>query len=79
MHFQDVVGLAGVLMIIVAYFFLQTGRMSAEKIAYSLMNAIGAAMIIYSLLFKWNLSAFVMEGTWLILSVYGMIKSWKKK
>jgi hypothetical protein len=76
MSYPDIIGLLGVLIIIIAYFYLQVGRMQAEQIAYSFLNALGAAMIIFSLIFKWNLSSFVMEGTWFLLSCYGLVKSW---
>ncbi|MCD6046918.1 MAG: hypothetical protein K0S08_565 [Gammaproteobacteria bacterium] len=76
MSYPDIIGLLGVLIIIVAYFYLQVGRMQAEQIAYSFLNALGAAMIIFSLIFKWNLSSFVMEGTWFLLSCYGLVKAW---
>lgn len=78
MGITDLIGLVGVLLVVIAYFFLQTSRWASTSLAYSGFNALGAAMIVYSLLFKWNLSAFVMEGTWLLLSLYGVWKAVKK-
>lgn len=74
MHFPDLIGLLGVIIIIIAYFYLQVGKMTADHLWYSALNAVGSAMIIYSLFFKWNLSAFAMEGTWFLLSCYGVFK-----
>lgn len=79
MHSPDMIGLVGVLLVIIAYFLLQTDRMKAGNILYSALNAVGSAMIIYSLFFKWNLSAFAMEGIWLLLSLYGVVKSFRLK
>lgn len=75
MTFPDIIGLVGVLLILIVYFLLQIERITAHSIAYSLYNAIGALMIIYSLIYKWNLSSFAMEGTWFLLSLYGLYRA----
>ena len=77
MHFLDCFGLIGVLITLIAYFLLQTERLPSTGICYSLLNTIGSALIIYTLLYHWNLSAFLMEGSWLLLSAYGVIKAWR--
>ena len=47
----DFVGTAGVIIILVTYFLLQTARLSSTDVSYSLLNLIGAALIALSLLF----------------------------
>ena len=79
MHIPDIIGLLGVLLVLIAYFFLQTKRLAAESMSFSLYNTIGSVMILYSLIHKWNLSAFAMEGAWLLLSMYGVWKAFKKQ
>ena len=44
-----------------------------------LMNAVGALFVLVSLLYAFNLSAFLMELAWLIVSVYGILRGRKKR
>ena len=71
---HDVLGNIGVLLILGTYAALQTGRIAADAMAYSVCNALGAGMISLSLLFEFNLSAFVVESAWVAVSVYGIIR-----
>ncbi len=74
---HDVVGAIGVTLIVVTYFALQAGRL-ATGLRYSLLNGIGAAMILYSLIFDFNLAAFLVEFFWLVISVYGIYRSLRR-
>jgi len=73
-HWFDLVGTVGVLLIIVAYALLQLDRLSSTAVSFSLLNAAGAGLIIVSLLFSFNLSAFMMEFFWFVLSLFGAIR-----
>jgi hypothetical protein len=42
-----------------------------RRLAYSLLNAIGAGLIVVSLLFDFNLSALLMEVFWVLISFVG--------
>jgi paired small multidrug resistance pump len=74
-HWYDIAGTTGVGLIVIAYLLLQLHRLQAEDILYLALNAIGAALVIVSLLYVFNLSAFVMEAFWLLISVFGLIKT----
>ena len=74
-RWYDVVGLAGVGLIILAYLLLQIERMSARDLSYSVINLVGAALITVSLLFAFNLSAFVIEIIWILISLIGIRKA----
>ncbi len=73
-EWYDYVGTTGVVLILVAYFLLQTERLSSTTLLYSLLNLIGAAFIAISLLFDFNLSAFIIELFWIAISIYGIMK-----
>jgi hypothetical protein len=75
---HDVVGNLGVVTILGTYLALQIGRLDARSPAYSALNAIGAGSITISLLFEFNLSAFLVEAAWTIVSLYGLARSWPK-
>jgi hypothetical protein len=68
------VGTVGVLLIIVAYALLQLDKLSSSAVSFSLLNAAGAGLIIVSLLFNFNLSAFMMESFWFMLSFLGAVR-----
>ena len=73
-HWFDLVGTVGVLLIIVAYALLQLDKLSSSAVSFSLLNAAGAGLIIVSLLFYFNLSAFMMEFFWFVLSLFGAVR-----
>lgn len=70
----DLVGLAGVVVILYAYLMLQLDRMEEDELGYSLLNAIGALAVLVSLLFEFNLSAVLMEGSWFLVSLIGIAR-----
>lgn len=69
---SDILGTVGVAVIIVAYFLLQTGRLRSEQLAYSVMNGVGAVLILISLYYAFNFPSFVVEFFWLLISLYGI-------
>ena len=75
---HDLLGNAGFLCIIGSYLWLQLGRTTGQTRTYSLVNAIGAALILVSLYFEFNLSAVLVEVFWLIISLLGLIISLRK-
>jgi hypothetical protein len=70
----DIIGLLGVIMTLVAYFLLQVSILKIDDILYSAINALGSLLILYSLLFHWNLSCFVIESSWLAISLFGTFR-----
>ena len=70
----DIAGNVGVAMMVLAYLLLQTGKLRMNDLRYLLMNIIGAALVLISLLYSFNLSAFLVEVFWLLISLFGLIK-----
>lgn len=70
----DFVGNVGVLLMVIAYLLLQLEKLSSSSINYLLLNVAGAVLVIVSLMFRFNLSAFLMEAFWLVISLYGLAK-----
>ena len=71
----DFLGNVGVLLILLSYLLLQMKKIKSQSMYYSLMNAAGAILILVSLYYNFNLSAFVMEIFWLLISLYGLWQS----
>ena len=74
-HLSDMVGFIGVLLIVVAYLLLQLDKLPSSSPKYSLLNAGGALLIIVSLIFAFNLSAFIVEVFWFLISLMGLWRS----
>lgn len=68
----DLVGIIGVVIIVVAYLLLQLERLKSTSLIYSVMNAVGASMIVASLIVDFNLSALLMEVFWVLISFIGI-------
>ena len=79
MHWYDWAGLFGVALILFAYFLLQAGRMRGDALVHQLLNAAGASLVLISLLYAFNLSAFLMELAWLAVSIYGMVRGMRAR
>ena len=74
-HLFDLAGFIGVLLIVVAYLLLQLDKLPSSSPKYSLLNAGGALLIIVSLIFAFNLSAFIVEAFWFLISLLGLSRS----
>jgi hypothetical protein len=70
----NVLGLGGVLTMLVAYFLLQQGKLTAHQPLYLWMNFLGGIAVILSLFWDWNLPAFMMEVAWVLISAYGLVR-----
>ena len=76
---HNAVGFIGSALIILAYLLLQTGKLSSEQIAYSVINLIGASCVIFSLSFNFNGSAFALEVFWVLISIVGIVRIASKR
>jgi hypothetical protein len=70
----DIGGLVGVVLILLAYALVQLGRLKMDTVPALLMNLAGASLVLVSLVFRFNLAAFVVEAAWALLSLFGLIK-----
>ncbi|MCJ0825138.1 hypothetical protein MQC88_04070 [Luteimonas sp. 50] len=75
----DWVGIAGTLMVLGAFALLQAGRVSGTGIVYQLLNLFGAGGVLLSLLGTFNVSVFLLEATWVLISGYGIARSVKAR
>ncbi len=76
-QWHDLIGNAGVVAILATYALVQLDRMAVRDLSYSLLNALGAVFILVSLMFDFNLSSFVIEVVWLVISVYAIVRRWR--
>lgn len=76
---MDIVGNIGVVVLVLTYLMLQLNRLSPAGLAYSVLNAVGAGLIVVSLLFDFNLSALVIEVFWVLISLIGIYRYFRLK
>ncbi len=74
----DIVGGLGVAMTLFAYIALQMKKIAAHDLLYLSLNLFGSIFIIYSLVYSWNLYAFIVELVWGLISLYGLYQHVKK-
>jgi hypothetical protein len=48
--------------------------MRSDQVAWPVLNGLGAALVMASLLVEFNLGAFVLECFWLVISVIGLVR-----
>jgi hypothetical protein len=68
-------GVVGVVIILVAYVGVQLHRLDAVGAPALFLNFLGASLILVSLAYDFNLSAVLMEGSWALISLAGLIRA----
>lgn len=71
---HDFVGNIGVALIVLTYAGIQTGKLLPDNLWYSVANGAGALLIMISLMVDFNLSSFIIECVWLLVSAYGLFR-----
>ena len=74
----DFVGNIGVVLMMVAYLLLQLNKLN-NGLVYSVVNAVGASLVILSLLTNFNFSAFLMEAFWVLIGIVGIVRHLRSK
>lgn len=70
----DIIGIAGMFCILIAYFLLQKGRMKPNGYDYLLTNLTGSVLLLISLLRHWNLAALLLQAAFSLITLYGLYK-----
>ena len=79
MQYNDIIGTIGVGLILLAYFLNTAKMLERNKRAFYVMNIIGAALACYASLLIDYFPFVVMEGTWTLVSIYGLMKTMRIK
>ena len=74
MTVPDVVGIVGVICYQVAYGGLQLGKFHHKNLTYIGLNIMGPSCLLFSLIFAFNLAAFITQVLWLTLTIVGFVK-----
>jgi hypothetical protein len=77
MNYNDIIGTVGVGLILLAYFFNTIGWLNGKTKQFFLLNIIGAGLACYA---SWLIDYWpfiILEGTWVVVSIVGVIKNSK--
>ncbi len=75
----NLTGIGGVGLIVIAFFLIQTGKITSTDMLYPVLNLVGASMHLISLYRFYNLPSVVIEIFWIAISVYGIYKIKRQK
>ncbi len=75
----EAIGVVGALTIVGAYFWVSSGRVDGTNPAFNLINLAGAGMILFSLAFRPNTGAIVLEIIWVIVAAAALVNWWRNR
>lgn len=79
MQYNDIIGSVGVGLILIAYFLNTTKLIQQEGKLYYVLNVIGAAIAAYASYLIQYWPFVILETTWTLVSIYGLMKTMKIK
>lgn len=79
MNTNDLIGTIGVGLILLAYFLNIFSLIKKEGILFYVMNIVGASIACFASILISYWPFIILEGTWAIVSVVGLLKSLPKK
>ena len=74
MTYNDIIGSIGVGLILYAYYLNTAKLIPQEGMLYFVLNIIGAAIACFASLLISYMPFVILEGTWTLVSIYGLMK-----
>jgi hypothetical protein len=71
--YHNFIGIFGVVLVLLAYCFMQLGQIRHDSVCFSAVNSLGSLFILVSLYFDRNLASIIIEVSWLVISLLGTI------
>ncbi|MBP9865064.1 MAG: hypothetical protein KBC91_01530 [Candidatus Omnitrophica bacterium] len=76
---DQVAGLLGAAMVLIAYFFMQTGFLKNTAYPFLILNLLGGALLFIASAVTGQLGLILLEGTWTAISAYAIMKRLKQE
>lgn len=73
-EYANAVGIVGVVFTLTAYYLLNVNKLSSTSMVYLLLNCMGSTLVLFSLMFHWNLSSVITESAWISISLVGVYR-----
>ena len=74
---QQLVSVAGALMILAAYAAYQNGRLGREDVSYNLLNILGSGLLTWVAVVDRRWGFILLESVWALLSVPPLLSAWR--
>ncbi|MBO8159588.1 hypothetical protein [Thermosyntropha sp.] len=74
----QIISVFGAVLVLAAFALLQLGKISNESHLYNFMNFFGAGILALIAAIEAQWGFLLLEGTWTLVSIYALIKFWKK-
>ena len=75
----DIIGFIGVAILLIAYFLNLNNKLEKDSLIYLQLNFIGAGLACLASVLMNYLPFIILEGSWTMVSAFGIIKSLKHK
>ena len=79
MNTTDIIGFIGVTILLIAYFLNLTDKIGKDSLAYLQMNFFGAGLACLASVLMRYLPFIILEGSWTIISAFGILKYVRQK
>lgn len=76
---SDVVGNIGVVLLLLTLYLNVEGKIDSKGLVYNLSNLLVAILLTINLIYKPNLSSFIIEFFWAGISIKGIINYYRQK
>lgn len=74
MPIDQLVQIAGSLLVLAAFVGAQRGRLAADAVSYLLLNVVGSATLAVLALIESQWGFLLLEGVWAIVSAHGLLR-----
>jgi hypothetical protein len=71
---RQLASFVGALLILTAYVGHQLNWMDSRRPTYNIMNAVGSAVLAYIAFHPFQIGFVVLEVTWVVISLYAMVR-----
>lgn len=79
MTLPTIIGFAGVVVVLITYGLLASGRLSNNDWRYPVLNIIGTLGIVVSIFEEWSLPSMVSQLVWIAISIVGIMRIARSK
>lgn len=74
----DAIGICGSILFIAAFLYANRAAV-LNKLLFNALNLVGAILLLISLSVHFNLAAVVLEGSWAIIALAGLVSALREK